>query len=463
MLMKKILVGLALTATLSSCEKWFDVRPSSIALATQHFERESGFNEQLIGVYTKMASSSLYGVNMSFGFAEVLSQNYDLNSGNIYYPTAQYQYNNADVKSKIETIWTNSYNAIANLNVMLEHFDKVSPTIFSGDNFSIYQAEALGLRAFLHFDLLRLFGTSTAAGGANIAGIPYVSTYSNAITPMSTNAEVISKVKTDLLKALELYGNIDSNNQNRFNRYAVLATLARVYQWEGDLDKAKATVEELLQKDDLFYWVHHTTMESQHEYEWDKVFSTEAIFRLSIKDLDDVVNEYFATSAKASQLLNISTTKMDQIFEVTSKGYGGDYRFRNNYQFFGSTQYFSKFYQFENSRYKDLLPLIRLGEMYLILAEAELKTDKEAAVERLNTIREHRGTLGNTPLEAANMTEAQVQDEIYKEYRKETIGEGQLFYYYKRLNKENIPGAAVNPRSIYKLPLPDNEIEFGNR
>lgn len=463
MLMKKILVGLVITTTLSSCEKWFDVRPSSVALATQHFERESGYNEQLIGVYTKMASSNLYGVNMSFGFAEVLSQNYDLSSGNVHYLTAQYQYNNLEVKSKIESIWTNSYNAIANLNVMLEHFDKVSPTIFSGDNYSIYQAEALGLRAFLHFDLLRLFGTSITAGGANIAGIPYVSKYSNTITPMSTNAEVISKVKTDLLKALELYGNIKSDNQNRFNKYAVLATLARVYQWEGDLVKAKLTVEELLKKEDMFYWVHYSSMESQHEYEWDKVFSSEAIFRLSLTDLDDVINKYFVTSASTSELLNMSTTKMDQIFEVTAKGYGGDYRFRNNYQFFGSTQYFSKFYQFENSRYKDLLPLIRLGEMYLILAEAELKTNKEAAVERLNTIRENRGTLKNTPLQAINMTEAQVQDEIFKEYRKETIGEGQLFYYYKRLNKEIIPGAAVNPRSIYKLPLPDNEIEFGNR
>ena len=462
MLMKKILVGLALTATLSSCEKWFDVRPSSVALATQHFSRESGFNEQLIGVYTKMASTSLYGKNMTFGFVEVLSQNYDIPSGSTFYPASQYQYTNSVVKIDIASIWTESYNAIANLNIMLDHFDKVSPSIFSGDNYNLYKAEALGLRAFLHFDLLRLFGTSITAGGANVAAIPYVDKYSNEITSISTNAEVLTKIKSDLLQALDLYGS-GANVKNRFNHYAVIATLARVYQWEGDLDKAKTMVEELLNTTNVYYWVHYSNMESQNQYEWDKVFSVEHIFRMSYNDLDETVEDYFVTSANVSQLLNMSTEKMDQIFEVSSKGYGGDYRYRCNYQFFGSQQYFSKYYQYDNSSYKNMLPMIKLGEMYLILAEAELKTDKASAVARLNSIRENRGTIKNFPLAATNLTEADVLEEINKEYRKELIGEGQLFFYYKRLNKESIPGVAINARSIYKLPLPDNEIEFGNR
>ena len=460
--MKKILIGSALIASLSSCEKYFDVRPSSVALATQHFSRESGFNEQLIGVYTKMSSPNLYGKNMTFGFAEVLSQNYDIPSGSNFYQASQYQYTNATVKNDVASIWTESYNAIANLNIMLEQFDKVSPSIFSGNNYNVYKAEALGLRAFLHFDLLRLFGTSIAAGGANVASIPYVDKYSNQITPSSTNAEVIAKIKNDLLSALELYGN-GANTKNRFNRYAVIATLARVYQWEGDLEKAKVMVEELLKTTTEYYWVHYSNMESQNQYEWDKVFSVEHIFTMSYNDLDENVEKYFVTSASQSDLLNMSAEKMDQIFEVTSKGYGGDYRYRCNYQFFGSQQYFSKYYQYDNSSYKNKLPMIKLGEMYLILAEADLKSNKAAAVSRLNTIRENRGTIKNYPLNAANLSEADVLDEIYKEYRKELIGEGQLFFYYKRLNKETIPGVAINARSIYKLPLPDNEIEFGNR
>ena len=462
MLMKKILLGLALTASLSSCEKWFDVRPSSVALATQHFSRESGFNEQLIGVYTKMASTSLYGKNMTFGFAEVLSQNYDISSGSNFYPASQYQYNNGNVKNDIARIWKESYNAIANLNIMLEHFDKVSPSIFSGNNFNLYKAEALGLRAFLHFDLLRLFGTSIAAGGANVEAIPYVDKYSNEITPISTNAQVLAKIKADLLQALELFP-VGDVSKARFTKYAVLATLARVYQWEGDLDKAKEMVTKLLETTQVFYWVHYSNMESQNQYEWDKVFSVEHIFRMSYNALDETVENYFGTSASQFQLLNMSNEKMDQIFEVTSKGYGGDYRYRCNYQFFGAQQYFSKYYQFDNSSYKNMVPMVKLGEMYLILAEAELKTNKTAAVARLNTIRENRGTIKNFPLNAANLTDANVLDEIYKEYRKEFVGEGQMFYYYKRLNKESIPGVAINPRSIYKLPLPDNEVEFGNR
>ena len=57
-----------------------------------------------------------------------------------------------------------------------------------------------------------------------------------------------------------------------------------------------------------------------------------------------------------------------------------------------------------------------------------------------------------------------IKEEIYKEYRKEMIGEGQLFYYYKRLKYMNIPGSAISGNDdVYVLPMPDNEIEFGNR
>jgi len=44
------------------------------------------------------------------------------------------------------------------------------------------------------------------------------------------------------------------------------------------------------------------------------------------------------------------------------------------------------------------------------------------------------------------------------------VGEGQLFYYYKRLNFASIPGSAVSGSDdIYVLPMPENEVEFGNR
>ena len=55
-------------------------------------------------------------------------------------------------------------------------------------------------------------------------------------------------------------------------------------------------------------------------------------------------------------------------------------------------------------------------------------------------------------------------EEIHKEYKKEFVSEGQLFYFYKRLGYAAIPGsAAVANTKVYKLPIPDVEIDFGGR
>jgi len=57
----------------------------------------------------------------------------------------------------------------------------------------------------------------------------------------------------------------------------------------------------------------------------------------------------------------------------------------------------------------------------------------------------------------------QIQNEIYKEYRKEFIAEhGELFFYYKRLNINEIKGASIRgSKSVFVLPIPSNDQEFG--
>ena len=62
-------------------------------------------------------------------------------------------------------------------------------------------------------------------------------------------------------------------------------------------------------------------------------------------------------------------------------------------------------------------------------------------------------------------------EEIRKEYTKEFMCEGQLYYFYKRLNYEQIPiptavGNMVSYSYVmphYVFPLPDDEVEYGGR
>src|SRR5690606_2491802 len=96
----------------------------------------------------------------------------------------------------------------------------------------------------------------------------------------------------------------------------------------------------------------------------------------------------------------------------------------------------AKFYNVadQSASYSKRMPLIRITEMYYIAAECllDLGVDRTKAVAMLNKVRNQRNIPAALDLNAAALTDQQIRDEITKEYLKEFVGEGQLFYYYKR-------------------------------
>ncbi len=473
---KQVILLAILAVVMSSCEKFLDVRPKSEIPVTLHFNRESGYLDQLTGVYTKMCGTNMYGQEMTFGLMEVLAQNYDLNTNNTsYYYAAQYDYEEAVTKAKKDAMWTDTYNCIANLNVLLENIKKADTTIFTGNNYRVIRGEALGLRAFLHFDMLRIFASSYASN-PSAPGIPYVTEYAPKITPQTTVAQTMDLIISDLeesanlLKADSLFASATPYNhsirRSYFNYFAAELTLARAYLYKGDKQKALEHAEVIITESELttnsaLFWTHYTSLESTYEYEVNRLYTTEHVFQLRINNLDDIVKYYF-TSSSGTGSLTPSDAKADVIYEKTSKGYGNDYRMIKCFQYDGANKYFSKFWQYENGPHNNVFPLLRKTEAYYIAAEALKDTDKARAISLLNAVREHR-KLGDFPL-PETLTADEVNTEIFKEYRKEFLGEGQLFFYYKRLNRPVIEGAGIPANdNIYVIPMPDNEVEFGQR
>ena len=196
-----------------------------------------------------------------------------------------------------------------------------------------------------------------------------------------------------------------------------------------------------------FSWVHYTSITSSNAYERDLLFASELLFRLNVLDMDDIIGPYFKEQTDKTKKLSPSEEMWDDIYEVSTKAYGQDWRHTYHWTYSGSDPYLSKFWQYENGTYKNFMPVLRWSEMYYIAAECLLNGE----------------TKDFDPLDE-NLPVTQIQNEIYKEYRKELVGEGQLFYYYKRLNFASIPGSAVSGSDdIYVLPMPENEVEFGNR
>ena len=106
------------------------------------------------------------------------------------------------------------------------------------------------------------------------------------------------------------------------------------------------------------------------------------------------------------------------------------------------------------------MPVIRVSEMYYIASECLIGVDKTRAVAYLNAVRRARNQTADVAVTTSNQ---ELQNQIYREYRREFIAEGQLFYYYKRVNSPTIAyTAVVGSNAIYVLPLPEDELKYGN-
>ena len=122
-----------------------------------------------------------------------------------------------------------------------------------------------------------------------------------------------------------------------------------------------------------------------------------------------------------------------------------------------STNYMTKYNKTIEKFYPKQV-LIKLSEMYLIVAESQMRAGDPNALETLNQMRRSRITNANIS-DKSSITE----DELIEEMRREFLGESQMFFQYKRLNTpiRNILKEVPANNTIFVLPIPEGEIEYG--
>ena len=121
----KLLVGAVMMLSVVSCNDFINVQPSGQEDEEQQFSSIRGFRNAMYGVYGSMATSDLYGGNLSFGFVDQLGQifGYD-NSSETSYFVGQYDYMRSDVRSIVDAIWTKQYQAISYVNNIIDQTEK---------------------------------------------------------------------------------------------------------------------------------------------------------------------------------------------------------------------------------------------------------------------------------------------------------------------------------------------------
>lgn len=405
----------------ASCKKWVNdtPQPSQVDEA-KVFATEQGFQDALYGVYLQMGAQSLYGRDLSLGVLSLTGRSYDVNIapaiGNLFYQSARYNVQDKALKDYATDVWTKMYQSIANLNNLLVNIE-AKKAIFTGGNYNKYKGEALALRAYLHFDLLRLFAVAPAAGTGAAIGIPYVKTIQSNTTATATVDEVMTQCIADLKAAEGLLDPADVTNY-RLNNWAVKGLLARVYMYKGDHENAQGYANAIIASNKFVLAKNNT----------DLFFNNENLFNLYVYQ-----SQTFHKSVLAEQVnLGLSAAGQTELY-VTGNGATADWRksFVDPLTGLGGATAFmpKKFYPLGT---KASFPMIRLTEMYYIAAECAVKkVDALTATNLLDSVRVHRNlpkyTLTTLPLDV-------LTDEIGKEYQKEFINEGQVFFYFKRKN-----------------------------
>lgn len=470
-MIKKILFILCLFSVSLSCRKYLDVKPKSQIKENFLFANERGFVDALTGIYTTMSHRDLYGDKLTMSFLDVLAQRYKvLLSTSPYWDAYNYNYDSDNSKmparTTIRSIWLSSYNCIANANNILENIDD-RKNEFSQGMYDIVKGEALGLRAFIHLDLMRLFGPNMKKNPSALS-IPYRIKLSREAEPRLPASEVMKKIIEDLKAAESLlkndplaggsYTNFEAFDP-QYRKYhldidGVKATMARAYQWMGEDELAYKYAREVIDAGH-FTFVASADI-SDADACRDRTFRNEHIFTLQINNMQGYTDEYFVNLPTASYedfALNNDDAVINQVFDNSSTDYRRQYLWESKS---GKLRH-SKFWQFSSipdrcNWIKNIVPVIRISEMFYIAAETA--PDLATGMDMLNTVLTHRG------LDAVNnlTTKAELQDELTKEYKKEFFSEGQLFYYYKRLNFATIPGAPVPMSDMtYVLPVPLDE------
>lgn len=486
-----MMAALICLTTLTGCSDWLDVSPKTEIRETTLFSDEEGFKDAVSGVYILLGQTSLYGLQASMYVPEFLAHTWTIptesTDATAYY-LSQADYSNSNVEDCIDDLWSNFYNAIAQINNILENLEGSDVNFTEGQR-EMIKGEMLGLRAFLHLDLLRLFGPVPDEASETELCIPYVTemTTDVALLKSQTYKEVKAAILADLDEAESLLFSSDpyvSNSaagddgddspvdlseneiyrQLHFNYWAVLGTKARYYYWTGDDEKAADYALKVIEAtddygekiftlcDEAYYTAHSNA---------NLVMKMEHLFGAYNSSLyDEVTTVYYSSSNPllSQQEEYVATAYESSLYPDDIRNKGNRYWGTSADEGTSTSSYHFYKYTMRGSYYGPYtVPLMRLSEMYFIVFECESIENMTAY---FSEWRLARGL--DSSLDATLTTSSAVRSRLEKEWRKEFFGEGQMFYFYKKHNYATLswPTTFEMPTGAYQVEKPQSQTDY---
>ena len=206
---KYIILGLIGLFATTSCDKYLTVNPKTQMTQDVLYSTENGFKDALTGVYIQFKSNTIYGQALTMTTTEQLISNWDVTANSLDQKLGLFNFTDATVDAQMTSIYSQEYKVISSINAILAQID-VNKSVFTTPGmYEMIKGECLALRAYCHFDLLRIWGPIPTAVPTGNVMPPYVTTLSKTANPLISYAQYQSMLLQDLKDAENLLKPID--------------------------------------------------------------------------------------------------------------------------------------------------------------------------------------------------------------------------------------------------------------
>lgn len=391
---------------LAGCGKQLDeLRPHNVIFEDAQFDRPEGYTKATTGVYALLATGSETGpgigglTDMQIFHSEAKGNTIKALDAQINRLTDAFGFVNSSNRDLSSTYhyWRSSYN-------VLLHINKILAKVSDGErNVAIIQAQAecLFLRAYVYFNLVRLYGKPYYQSAAKSPGVMLILTDEISPSfspPRASVAEVYQQIIADLEQSIPLFQQQKSNSFA--NRFAAEALLSRVQLYKGgtfaspnkDANEKAFSHANTVIREGGYKLLQEEAYRSY--YDTDNIGNEEDIFAINGEYMNGTIAGLFKKPSNilypgglyrpSPYLLSLIVDgdyRRSHYVENISPGFDEDNIAVNKYSI-GFTAISSR------SPYR----VLRLAEMYLNRAEALVKLGRDAeALDDINIIRQRAG------------------------------------------------------------------------
>ena len=430
MLFRKILIAIVIVVSLASCKKIIEAEPTHQLDGSTRFTSIEDFDFALTGAYALFRSGNYYGSgsNAFVNLPDMLSDNLNETSESLgnYQTLSNWTY--AEDEPNIAATWQAGYRIISQANLVLRDIDDFAASDEGAVN--RIKAQALAIRAMVHFDLLR-YWVEDYDRNSTKPGIPYITVFDYEQKPSrGTVKETYDHIEADLQEARTLLNNgldktINASGRAYIDITGVNAILARVSLYSNQLDNA-------IQYSTLVINSIPLATRTNFPNIWTDASTSEVIWSVSFNAGEGRIGDpvYFVPNNRSSYRPNPTLmTLYDQANDIRYSSY---FQVRSNRLVL--SKYLAKAAQISKPDGITNFKAFRTGEMYLIRAEAYARkggANEVLALADLNTLRAAR----IAGFVAGIETGTALLNAIALERRKELISEGHRWFDLKRTTK----------------------------